>query len=229
MRDKGAQKAIAGAGGVRPLARKLGLPASRVCRWSQVPKELVFEVSRLSGVDAEAIRPDLAEWIDAERHRGWLERARQRLGYGGMEGATAKTKNAEGVAAVMELLDLGIIAAGVRFVAERKGLTSHAIMSAKGGAGGAPTPEQSARTLAMGLIVTVGRVKSDLVATIMGGSRQAVDNAAERYLRTRDGDEPEEGGGPMVMERGRLRRPKVANDDLWQLQNDFVQALGGGA
>lgn len=229
MRDQGVKLALAGAGGVRPLARKLDLPASRVCRWPTVPKELLFKVERLSGVDAEVIRPDLAEWIDAERHRSWMQRARQRLGFTGMEGATAKTRRAESDAAVMDLLDLGIVTAGVRFVAQEKGLTSHAIMAAKGGNGGAPTPEQSARSLAMGLVVTVGRVNSEVVASIMGGTRQAVDNAAERYLRTRDGDDAEDQEGGMVLERGRLRRAKVASDDLWQLQNAFVASLGGGS
>lgn len=223
------QAAIDGAGGVRALARALDLSASSVCRWATVPKELVFKVAKASGVDAAEIRPDLAGWIEAEQHRDWLSRARERMGLSALEGAKAKVRRAKSDAAVMDMIDLGLVVAGVQFVSHRRGLQPYAVMTAKGGAGGAPTPEQSARSLAMGLVVTVGRVSSETVAAVMGGTRQAVDNAAERYLRSRDGDCADDQLDGRVMERGRMRRAKTADDNLWTLQRDFIDHLAGGA
>ncbi|MNV63794.1 hypothetical protein D3C71_1564020 [compost metagenome] len=129
----------------------------------------------------------------------------------------------------MDLLDLGLVVAAVKFAAVERGLASVAVISARGGQGGAPTPEQSARALAMGLAVTVGRVSAETVAGVMGVSRQAVDNAAERYLRARDGDDAEDLDGGRVMERGRLRRAKSADEGLWAAERRFLQQLAGEA
>jgi hypothetical protein len=82
-----------------------------------------------------------------------------------------------------------------------------------GGAGGAPTPEQAARSYAASLAIVVGKVGSRMVAGVLGLTRQAFEKAAERYLRSCDGDDEDE--GERVMERGRLRRAKVADEDLW--------------
>lgn len=234
-RDQGLVLAIDGARGVRPLARGVGRPASCVSRWRKVPRDLVFKVAAVSGVAAEDIRPDLAGWIKAERERDWMERARARFAIRtGFEGGTAKVKSARDHAApdgrTMDLLDLGLITAAMRFVAAERGLTVQAIIgAARGGAGGSPTPEQSARSWAMALAVNVGRVNSETVAGLMGVSRQAVDNAAERYLRARDGDDVEEAEDGKVIERGRARRVKEADPALWDAERRFVGQLAGEA
>lgn len=234
-REAGLVLAIDGARGVRPLARGVGRPASCVSRWRKVPRELVFKAALASGVPAEEIRPDLAGWIKAEREREWLERARARFAIrSGFDGATAKVKSARDHAApdgrTMDLLDLGLITAAMRFVASERGLTVGAIIgAARGGAGGSPTPEQSARSWAMALAVNVGRVNSETVAGLMGVTRQAVDNAAERYLRARDGDDVEEAEAGKVMERGRARRIKEADPALWDAERRFVGQLAGDA
>lgn len=239
-REAGLVLAIDGARGVRPLARGVGRPPSCVSRWRKVPRELVFKAAAASGVAAEEIRPDLADWIKAEREREWMERARARFairsGFATPSGerATAKVKSARDHAApdgrTMDLLDLGLITAAMRFVASERGLTVRAIIgAARGGAGGSPTPEQSARSWAMALAVNVGRVNSETVAGLMGVTRQAVDNAAERYLRARDGDDVEEAEAGKVMERGRARRIKEADPALWDAERRFVGQLAGDA
>ena len=220
--------AIESAGGVCALARKVGMSHQRLSKMRRAPRDLVFDLARASGVEPETVRPDLADWIEAERRRGWMERARSRFAItSGLGGGVAKVKRG-GDAAVMDLLDLGLVVAAVRFAGGERGLTAAGIMSApRGGGGGAPTPEQSARSLAMGLAVTVGRVSSETVASVMGVTRQAVDNAAERYLRARDGDDDAEGG--RVLERGRLRKAKDADDGLWAAERRFLQQLAGEA
>lgn len=229
MRDAGMQRAIDGAGGVRALARKMGQAPSSISRLRQAPRDRLFELARHSGVEPEVIRPDLADWIEAERRRGWMERARSRFAISsGLGLGTAKVRRG-GDAAVMDLLDLGLVVAAVKFAASERGLSSVAVISARGGQGGAPTPEQSARALAMGLAVTVGRVSAETVAGVMGVSRQAVDNAAERYLRARDGDDADDLDGGRVLERGRLRRAKTADEGLWAAERRFLQQLAGEA
>ncbi|MGR6533114.1 hypothetical protein [Brevundimonas sp. RM1] len=226
-REAGMQAAIDAAGGVRPLARKLGVHASSISRMRRAPRDSLFAVARAAGVEPETVRPDLADWIEAERRRGWMERARARFAISsGLDGASARVSRKSGEAAVMDLLDLGLVVAAVRFAAGERGLTPAAVMTApRGGAGGAPTPEQSARSLAMGLAVAVGRVSSETAAQILGVTRQAVDNAAERYLRARDGDDDAEDG--RVIERGRLRKAKAADDSLWDAQRRFAAQLAG--
>lgn len=220
------QLAIDRAGGVRPLARKMKVHASSISRLRRAPRDRLFDLARAAGVEPEEVRPDLADWIEAERRRGWMERARSRFAISsGMGEGTARVKRG-GDAAVMDLLDLGLVMAAVRFAAAERGLTAAIVMSApRGGAGGAPTPAQSARSLAMGLAVAVGRVSSETVAGVMGVTRQAVDNAAERYLRARDGDEDAEDG--RVVERGRLRKAKDADDGLWAAERRFLRQLAG--
>jgi hypothetical protein len=234
-RDDGLLRAIAGAKGVRPLARGVGRPASCVSRWKKVPRALVFKAAVVSGVAAEDIRPDLADWIKAERERDWMERARARFAIrSGLDGGTARVRSARDHAApdgrTMDLLDLGLITAAMRFVAAERGLTVQAIIgAARGGAGGSPTPEQSARSWAMALAVNVGRVNSETVAGLLGVTRQAVDNAAERYLRARDGDDAEDAEDGKVIERGRARRAKTADPALWDAERRFVGQLAGEA
>lgn len=227
MGREGVALAVEGAGGVRKLAAAVGVHHSRVSRWPRVPRQHLFRVASCSGVDASDLRPDLAQWIAAREHEEWLQKARVRLGMGALAGARATVRGPDTDTAIMDVLDLGLVIAAVRFVAREKGLSTSVIIGAKGGAGGAPTPEQSARTLAVGLAVTVGRVAASTVASVMGGSRQSIDNAAERYLRQRDGDDPEDMVDGQVVERGRLRRAKSADDSLWSLQRRFAADLAG--
>lgn len=232
-REPGLMLALEKAGGVRALGRGLGLAPQSVSGWPRVPRARLFEVARVTGLDPEQVRPDLADWIKAERDRQWLERARQRFALrNGFAGATAKVKSARDHAApdgrTMDLLDLGLITAAVRFVAAERGLTVSAIIgAARGGAGGSPTAEQSARSWAMALAVVAGRVNSETVAGLMGVTRQAVDNAAERYLRAREGDDAEDAEDGKVIERGRARRVKSADPALWDAERRFVAQLAG--
>lgn len=227
--------AVEKAGGLLALARGLNAVPSTVSRWNRAPRERLFAIAKVAGVEPEQVRPDLADWIKAERHRDWLERARSRFAIrSGFVGASATVRRERDHAApdaqTMDLLDLGLITAAVRFVAAERGLTPGAIMgAARGGAGGSPTPQQSARSWAMALAVVAGRVNSETVAGLMGVTRQAVDNAAERYLRAREGDDADDAEAGKVMERGRARRIKAADPALWDAERRFVAQLAGEA
>jgi TorA maturation chaperone TorD len=59
MRDGGLEQAIDKAGGVRALARELGLSQPAVTNWKRVPAERVLEVEAATGVSRSALRPDL--------------------------------------------------------------------------------------------------------------------------------------------------------------------------
>lgn len=59
MRDKALQKAIKIMGGVRALARSIGIDHAAVSRWTRVPAERLFAVSRATGIPPEKLRPDL--------------------------------------------------------------------------------------------------------------------------------------------------------------------------
>ncbi len=58
-------------------------------------------------------------------------------------------------------------------------------------------------------------------------SRQNVDNACNRYLRARDGDDPDDvDDDGKVVERGRLRAAKLEPDAaLWAAEQKFDQLL----
>lgn len=227
-RDAGLLTAIEAAGGLRALARRIGPSHQAVSKWRTVPRCELFAVASASGVDAEILRPDLADWIKTERTRRLLERARERFAVrtGMTPGATATVKRADMRAETMDLLDLGLVAAACRFAAAERGVTTRALIgAAAGGAGGKPTAEQSARAYAAALAVVIGRVPSETVAGFLGLTRQNVDGASERYLRARDGDDPDD--GETVMERGRVRRAKSAEDGLWDAERRFVAELCG--
>lgn len=230
-RDAGLRLAIQSAGGVRPLARKVGVRPQSLGGWRRAPRARLFEVAKAAGVEPEAVRPDLADWIKAERDRQWMDRARARFGISADPKARAvevwtQTDGRPGVV-TMDVLDLGVVVAAARFAATERGLTVDQVLRAPvGGAGGAPTPEQAARSYAASLAVVVGKVGARVVAGVLGLTRQAVEKAAERYLRSRDGDDQDE--GETVMERGRLRRAKSADDGLWAAERRFLGQLAGG-
>lgn len=56
--DKGLEKAIETAGGVRALARKLGIRHSAILTWKRVPAHRMLEVEQATGVPREVLRPD---------------------------------------------------------------------------------------------------------------------------------------------------------------------------
>ena len=58
-RDSGLEKAIAAAGGVRALARLLGVSQPTISNWKRVPAERVLSVEELTGVARHQLRPDI--------------------------------------------------------------------------------------------------------------------------------------------------------------------------
>lgn len=225
--------ALRKAGGVRPLARKLGLRHQSVQPWRRVPRDRLFAVAAATGLDPAVIRPDLADWLAAEKERAWMERACARFAINTGLSGSAAVKTLRDVerpdGRTMDLVDLGMIAAAARFAAQERGLSFGEIMSApRGGAGGAPTPAQSARSYAMSLAVVVGRVNAETVAGLFGLTRQAVDNAAERYLRQREGDAEFAVEG-RVFHRGREAPARPADESLWPAERRFVAQLAGEA
>jgi DNA-binding transcriptional regulator YdaS (Cro superfamily) len=237
-REPGLNAAIQAANGVRALARLTGVRPQSVQEWRRVPRARLFAVAQATGLDPAVIRPDLADWVTAEKDRQWRERARARFAVrqdlGGGTATVTRSRaeverggHAEIFSQTMDLLDLGLIAAALRFAAAERSLTPAEVMAAKG-ANGQPTAEQSARAYAMALAVVVGRVSSRAVAGLYGVSRQAVDNAADRYLRARDGDGDLAENGK-VMERGRARRAKAEDPELWEAERRFVKSLAGDA
>jgi TorA maturation chaperone TorD len=59
MRDVGLDEAIRSVGGVRALARKIGISQPAISNWLRVPAERVLSVEAASGVDRAILRPDL--------------------------------------------------------------------------------------------------------------------------------------------------------------------------
>src|SRR5262249_40612997 len=59
MRDPGLDQAIAVAGGVGALARKIGISQPSVSNWSRVPADRVLGVEAVTGVSRAVLRPDL--------------------------------------------------------------------------------------------------------------------------------------------------------------------------
>lgn len=59
MRDPGLEKAIQAAGGVRALARELGISQPAISSWKRVPADRVVSIEAASGVPRSELRPDL--------------------------------------------------------------------------------------------------------------------------------------------------------------------------
>ena len=59
LRDKALQEAIRRIGGVRALARELGIDHAAIVRWERVPAVRVREVERITGVSRYRLRPDV--------------------------------------------------------------------------------------------------------------------------------------------------------------------------
>ena len=58
-REPGLVLAIAGAGGISALARRLNLAQPSVSRWRRVPAERLIAIEAATGVPRELLRPDL--------------------------------------------------------------------------------------------------------------------------------------------------------------------------
>ncbi|WP_303831434.1 transcriptional regulator [Asticcacaulis taihuensis] len=219
----GKEAAVRAAGGHRALARKLGISQASVSGWRQVPEDRVFEIERVTGVPAERLRPDLVSSIRITRQGQMLAKARERSG---LIGFSARAQGARtGGKKPFDIFDLGIVAAAVRFAASARDLHGPAVMHGEG------PEERSARAYGMALAHVVGRVSSTVVAQVLGSTRQNVENAAERYLRARDGDDPDDVQGSWeagyVIERGRRRRPKSGDEQLWADEQRFLEWLTG--
>lgn len=59
MRENGLEQAIAAAGGVSALARRIGVSQPAVSGWKRVPPDRVLAVEAATGIPRTAIRPDL--------------------------------------------------------------------------------------------------------------------------------------------------------------------------
>ena len=57
--DPGIGLAIKAAGGVRALARAMGMSHQGITRWHRIPAERVIEIERITGIDRAILRPDL--------------------------------------------------------------------------------------------------------------------------------------------------------------------------
>lgn len=205
--------ACQGAGGITAVARTVGVSPSAVVRWADVPQEHLEAVSRISDIEPEVLRPDLAEWIRTRRRRAMLTRGRERFA---IAAAVAVTGAAE-LPGEDEMIDLMLTVAAIRFTADRRGLRIGQLLF------GRTKPEEAARARAMALAAIVGRASHTTIASVYGCSRQNVDNVTVRYLRARDGDDPDDlvevdddgeqlAADGHVIERGRRRVAKAEGD-----------------
>ncbi|AZO78823.1 MULTISPECIES: Cro/CI family transcriptional regulator [unclassified Bosea (in: a-proteobacteria)] len=59
MRDQALERAIGAAGGVRALARAVGVSQPAISSWKRVPADRVLSVETLTGISRSELRPDL--------------------------------------------------------------------------------------------------------------------------------------------------------------------------
>jgi hypothetical protein len=55
----GIQAAVTAAGGLRALARLIGISHQAILQWDKVPAERLIEIEKLTGIARERLRPDL--------------------------------------------------------------------------------------------------------------------------------------------------------------------------
>lgn len=67
MRDYGLEKAIEAAGGVRALARTLGISQPAISGWKRIPSDRVVAVENVTGIPRAELRPDLYDAAAAAR------------------------------------------------------------------------------------------------------------------------------------------------------------------
>lgn len=66
MRDKALQRAIKQVGGTAELARQLKISSQAISQWRRIPHGRVEDVSRITGIPADELRPDLAKVFRTE-------------------------------------------------------------------------------------------------------------------------------------------------------------------
>lgn len=218
-RDPGLIAALDAAGGVRPLARAIGLRHQSVAKWETVPQDRLMAVAEATRQAAEILRPDLEDWILAEKVRRRMAASKQHYSLVRAAVGVGEVPKADADTLMMEML---IAHAAARFAARERDLAfAHVLV-------GRRRPEMGARAWAMALAHVAGRCSSSAIGVFYGTSRQNVDNASERYLRARDGDDPDDFlAGERVIERGRLRAAKTAATDLWAAEARFTALLQG--
>jgi DNA-binding transcriptional regulator YdaS (Cro superfamily) len=57
--EEGLQRAIKAAGGIRALARLLGMSMQALSQWNRIPAERLLQVESVTKVPREKLRPDL--------------------------------------------------------------------------------------------------------------------------------------------------------------------------
>jgi len=66
--DIGLKIAIRAAGGVRSLARKLGISHNAICQWDRVPYNWLITVEKVTGVPRDKLRPELFQEYKRTKH-----------------------------------------------------------------------------------------------------------------------------------------------------------------
>ena len=59
--DRGIKLAIAEAGGMRALARAIGISYQSIQSWKKIPAARIIDVEEATGISRELLRPDLYE------------------------------------------------------------------------------------------------------------------------------------------------------------------------
>jgi DNA-binding transcriptional regulator YdaS (Cro superfamily) len=59
LRDEGLRLAIETAGGIRPLARKLGISSQSLTAWQRIPWYRILQVEAVTKIPREKLRPEL--------------------------------------------------------------------------------------------------------------------------------------------------------------------------
>lgn len=224
--DAPLQAAVARAGGRRPFFRALG-GTSRAA-WTTTPKERLFDVARISGMDPRELRPDLVDWIDAEI----LRREFAEAGGGAAIADLAESLESrwDGPVIAPAITDLWASFASVMWVARERRMTVQRVCY------GVDEAAQEARAYAMALAHVAGRASSTNVANVFGCTRQNVDGASARYQRARDGDDADDhiqgqwpDGKARVLElaSNRLRLAKGPDPQLWAAEVRFEKFLRG--
>jgi DNA-binding transcriptional regulator YdaS (Cro superfamily) len=67
--DPGKKAAVKAAGGIRSLARKLGLSHVSVLRWTTIPVRRLLDIESVTGVPREELRPDIFRTPNAGRRK----------------------------------------------------------------------------------------------------------------------------------------------------------------
>ena len=57
--NEGLKAAVEAVGGLRALARLLGITHQAILQWDKVPAERLLEIEKVTGVARERLRPDL--------------------------------------------------------------------------------------------------------------------------------------------------------------------------